>query len=260
MKYSFKISFLVLAVFIVFGCKSAKRIIESGEPSEKLSTKQIIKQHQKHEGDFKTLQARVKVEYTEVGKDNEHNHTISLRLEKDKKIWLSATLGVVRAMITPEKVQFYDKLNNQYFDGNYTLLSDILGIDLDFYQVQNLLLGQSMFQMKTNDYKSSVHEKSYMLHPKDQSALFELFLLLNPSHFKMNSTQIHQPNAKRFLQVDYKNYQDVDGKTVPENIEISAVENADEVNIKLEYKSVSLNSELRFPFNIPSGYKEIIIR
>ncbi|MBT8303257.1 MAG: DUF4292 domain-containing protein, partial [Bacteroidia bacterium] len=34
----------------------------------------------------------------------------------------------------------------------------------------------------------------------------------------------------------------------------------DETIIDMEYRSVSLNEELRFPFRIPSGYDEIIIK
>ena len=30
--------------------------------------------------------------------------------------------------------------------------------------------------------------------------------------------------------------------------------------IDLEYKSVSLNEELRFPYKIPSGYDEIVLK
>ncbi len=48
-------------------------------------------------------------------------------------IWLSAKLGLARMMITPESVRFYNKLDNEYFDGDYKLLSDFVGVDLDSY-------------------------------------------------------------------------------------------------------------------------------
>ena len=58
--------------------------------------------------------------------------TFNLRMEKDKVIWLSAALGMARIMITPEKVQYYSKLDNQYFDGDYALLSDFAGTLIKF--------------------------------------------------------------------------------------------------------------------------------
>ena len=62
---------------------------------------------------------------------------------------------------------------------------------------------------------------------------------------------------RRFLQVDYKSYQDVDKNVIPKEIKIIAVEDTDEALIDMEIKSVTLNGEVRFPFRIPSGYTEI---
>ena len=112
---------------------------------------------------------------------------------------MSAFYGVAKALITPNRVAFYDKWNNQYFDGDYTILSDLLGIELDFEKVQNLMLGESLFNLKKNNYKASTNEASYVLEPKRQNALLELFLLLNPAHFKMDSQQLFQPLKNVFF-------------------------------------------------------------
>jgi hypothetical protein len=223
-----------------------------------MSAKQIIKENQKQTANFKTLQAKVKIDYSEG--DNEKGVSVNLRIEKDKTIWLSAPLGVARAMITPEKVQYYNKWENEYFDGDYSLLSDLLGIELDFNKVQNLLLGETLFNMTNDTYSASNNEVSYVLQPENQKPIYEIFYLFNPGHFKLNSQQLSQSKEKRFLQVDYKAYQMVNKEIVPEVINIVAVEDNSEVKIDLEYKSVSLNEDIRFPFEIPSGYKEIRLK
>ncbi len=253
------IQILVLALlFFVVGCKTTKNVASTGEVNKKLSSKQIIKEHAKNETDFKTLQSRVKVEY--IQGEMEQSHSINLRMEKDKTIWLSATLGIVRAKITPEKVSFYNKLDNTYFDGDFSLISDLLGTDVDYEKIQNLLLGEALFDLESGNYKSNVHEKSYLLQPKRQSALMEIFLLLNPSHFKMGSQQIAQEFSNRFLQVDYKGYQEVDKQIIPEKVSVVALEGDYETVINMEFKSVSLDEDLRFPFRIPSGFEEIVIK
>ncbi len=249
--------FIFSLIGLTFGCNSAKSIIAKGELNTKLSSKQIIKEHEKQSSAFKTLQAKVKIEYIEGEKAQ--THTVNLRIEKDKTIWLSATLGLARVKITPEKVRFYDKINNQFFDGDYSLLSDLLGTELNFYKVQSLLLGDAIVNLKEGTYIASTSEKSYTLHPKNQNPLFDLFLFMNPSHFKVDELQLLQPSENRMLKVDYKAYQEVEKQVLPKNIKISAIENTDTITINLEYKSVSLNSDLRFPFKIPSGYKEIIL-
>lgn len=253
-----KVSSTLLLAIVLINCNSTKRVMESGVASDKLSAKQVIKQHLKQNTDFETLQAKVKIDITQNQK--EQGSTFNLRIQKDEVIWLSAKLGLARMMITPEKVRFYNKLDNEYFDGDYKLLSDVVGIDLNFMKVQNILLGQAIYDLKDETHLVSVNNNSYALQPKDQNALVELFYLINPSHFKMDSLQLFQQLKKRMLQVDYSSYQKVDKQIIPENIRIIAVEDTDEVAITMEFKSVSLNSEVRFPFNIPAGFTEIVIK
>ena len=90
--------------------------------------------------------------------------------------------------------------------------------------------------------------------------MFEVFFLINPSHFKLDSQQFSQYKESRFLEIDYLKYQEVNRQIVPENIKIIALEITDQMIIDLEYKSVSLNEELRFPYKIPSGYDEIVLK
>ena len=163
-------------------------------------------------------------------------------------------------MITPEKVRFYNKQDNEYFDGDYKLLSDFAGVELDFNKVQNVLLGQAIYDLKEQSHSVSVNGNSYALQPKNQNVLLELFYLINPAHFKMDSLQLFQQLKKRILQIDYKAYQEVDRQVLPKDIRIIAVEDSDEVSIVLEFKSITLNEEVRFPFKIPKGYKEIVIK
>ncbi len=253
-----KIALSAVFILLAFSCKSTKSVLDSGEASDKLSAKQVIKQHQKNDSDFKTMQARVKIELSQDGKDQ--GSTFSFRMEKDKVIWLSAPIGMARMMITPDKVRFYNKIDNEYFDGDYKLLSDVVGIDLDFMKVQNILLGQAIYDLKEEPHQVEVNGNSYVLQPKDQKVLLELFYLINPSHFKMDSLQMYQKFEKRMLQVDYSSYQEINKQILPQNIRIIAVEDKDEVTITMEFKSITLNEDVRFPFNIPSGYKEIVIK
>lgn len=258
-KASFFVKLLVIFILTVLSsCKSAKTVSSTGEIDSNLSVKQLIKSTQKQEANFKTLQSKLDLEYTEGKKSQSFN--LTLRIEKDKAIWISATLGLARALITPKKVQFYDKLNNQYFDGDYKILSEILGTELDFFQVQSLLLGESILNLNKDTYVLSSLNNSYSLSPKKQKALYNLMLLFNPSHFKMDGFIIAQPLENRQLNAQYKKYQNVKNQLFPEEIEILANQDNDQAVIKLEMKSVSLNEDLRFPFRIPKGVKEIVLQ
>ncbi|WP_281847404.1 DUF4292 domain-containing protein [Olleya namhaensis] len=252
-----RISFVILLIAVIFtGCKGVKTVVSNGEINTKLTAKQLIKNSTKAGVDFTTLLARLKIEVIQKGKSQ--NHTVSLKIEKDKKILITSTpVSIVRALITPTRVAFYNKWDNTYFDGDFAYLSDLLGTDLDFDKVQNMLLGQSLFDLNDDKYDLSANDKSYILQPKKQRELFELFLFVNPSHFKMDSQEISQPQEKRILHIDYLTYQEVDKKTIPEQTKILAIEDQEQLEINLELKSVKLNEKIRFPFTIPSGYKKI---
>lgn len=253
-----KICLLIILLSLSTSCKTSKAIVSEGPLDTNLSTKQIIKNNTKNSTNFKTLVARIKADYSK--KDDSKGTTISLRMEKDKIIWMSAPFSMAKVLITPDKVSFYNKLDNTFFEGDFDLLSKFVGTELDFSKVQNILLGEALYKLDKNSYVVSVHEGSYLLQPKDQQALFEIFYLLNPLHFKMDSQQFAQPNERRILEIDYKNYQEVNKQIIPKDIKIIAVDNFDETIIELEYKSVALNEDIRFPFKIPSGFKKIEIQ
>ncbi len=254
----FKYLLIVSIVIVLTSCRSAKSLTTAATIKENTSAKQIIRENQRQMADFKTLQAKVKIDYTEG--DKSQGFTLSLRMEKDKAIWLNASFNVIRIMITPEKVSYYNKLENEYFDGDYSLLSDLLGIELNFDKVQNILMGETLFDLSKGTYLASNNGVSYILQPENQDALFEILYLFNPGYYKLDSQQLAQAKEKRFLQVDYKVYQTVGKVIIPEVVNIVAVEDNSEIKIDLEYKSVSLNDDVRFPFEIPSGYKEIELK
>lgn len=248
------ISILCIGLLLfVFACKPAK-VSGDGLLNTKISTKQVIKNSNKSKSKFKTLSGRIKIELQEENKSQ--SYSLSMRMEKDKTIWMSK-LGIVKAIITPNRVAFYNKLDNTYFDGDFAFLSDFLGTELDFYKVQNLLLGEPLFELNEKAYEASVYEKSYLLAPKKQRELFELFLLFNPSHFKMDSQQITQDKEGRHLEVNYKTYQNIEDEVLPETINVNALEQGESLIINLGLKNIELNKKMNFPFKIPSGFTAI---
>ena len=258
MKQLNNFTYSIVFSLIFFGCKSTK-IVQSTETLDpKMSVKQIVKNHNKFQSKFKTLQGRLKVEY--IQGDRSEVHTLTLRMENDKTIWINAFLNMVRVKITPEGVRFYNKLDNTYFDGDYALISEFLGADLQFENLQNLLLGEAIFNLKSKEFKKVTHPNSYMLTPKKSNTLFELLYLINPTYFKLDAQQLSQTLEQNVLKIQYRSYQKVGGLVLPENMAITANNTNERTSLNLNIKSVSLDQPLRFPFNIPKGFKAIELK
>ncbi len=247
--------YTLLAV-LIFSCKGAK-VVTDGSIDERMSAKSIIKAHYDNKTNFKTLRGKLKIDYTNG--DEAQSFAVSLRMEKDKGIWISAPFGIVKAYITPDRVSFYNKLENEYFDGNFSYLSQLLGTEVDFNSVQNLLLGEAIFDLKEDKYIITTIDNNYKLTPKTARELFKVLFQIEPNNFKMATQQVSQPEKGRLLQIDYNNYQNVGPTVWPNKILISAVDGATENAITLEYRNLELNQKLNFPYNIPNGYKEIVL-
>lgn len=252
-----KTIYILFTSALLISCKA--KIIE-GSTAIAMSSKSIIKNHYENEFDKKTINARMKAVYED--QNNLQNITIKLRLEKDSVIWMSGTmLGIplAKIMITPTKVLFYEKLNKTYFEGDFALLSDFLGTDVDFKIIQNLLIGQTILYLKEQKYSAKVQGDTYMLVPKKQEKLFDILFWINPVNFKVNKQEVRQPDVQKRLTVDYTEYQKIKDEVFPRLINITAVDKTDRTFIDIEYKSVEFDKKLNFPFKIPQGYQEIYL-
>lgn len=255
-----KIILILLSAFVIVGCRGSKAVIGNASANESLSAATIIAAHEAATPKFNTLASRVQVVYQDEKK--EQSITVSLRMEKDKTIWIKASLigiTLAKAIITPERVSYYETISNSYFDGDFALLSEWLGTELDFDKTQAILLGQSIFSLNKNGYKSIVTNNKYELEPKQQPINFIHSLLLNPDNFKVNSGTLSQPRDQRELSLRYGPYQDLNGSKFPSEIFIRSMEAGSKTNIDVRYKKIDLDISLSFNFKIPDGYEEIVL-
>lgn len=253
-KNHFIYTVFICCLLLITSCKSVKTV-KSNTSNLNLSVKELIEKNTALTPNFKTLQSKFKVTYNDEKK--QQSHTLNLKFKKDEIIWINATLSIIRTKITPTGIAFYNKLDRTYFEGDFNYLSEVLGVDLNFEKLQNLLLGEAIFSLKSDNYKVFPHQNQYALQPKKQRELLELFYIINPDTYKISSQQLSQAKTKKHLQIDYISYQEVNNEKIPEVIKILALKGNEQKTIQLEMKSVTLNTALRYPFNIPSGFKKI---
>lgn len=252
------IYFLAIVVFII-SCKS--NITTTSESVKIMSANRVIKNHYINDFNKETIIARMKVKY--IGKSNLPGVTASLRVKKDETIWISISkLGfpIGKALITKNKVSYYEKINRTYFEGDFKLLSNWLGTDLDFEKVQNLLLGQAILNLKDDKYDIALQENNYLLKPKKANDLFVILFMINPLNFKINKQQVQESDNGKTLSIEYKEYEKIDNEVFPKNILINALDGRYTTSVDVDYRSVEFNKTVRFPFTIPKGYKEIVLK
>ena len=166
---------------------------------------------------------------------------------------------MAKIFITPSSVSYYEKIEKTYFKGDFTLLSDFLGTEVDFQMIQNLLLGQAIESLKERKFHSEISEESYKLEPNHQQLLYNILFWVNPKNFKMAKQEISQPSEQKKLTINYPDYQVISDIDFPKKINITAVNKKDTVFMDLEYRTVEFDRKTRFPFSIPKGFEQIIL-
>ncbi len=255
MKNYFKV--IVLIGLLSVSCKTTKPTTKAANVKAS-STKKIINKHYKAFFNENTVYAKIKAKY----KDDKTSVALSikLRMEKDRVIWMSATklgIPIAKIMITPTKVRYYEKIKKTYFEGDFSLLSNFLGTDLTFTEVQNLLLGQAVLNLKKGKYKSGLKNDLYFLTPKEASSLYTILFLINPENYKLKKQEIQRLDNNQKLSVTYLSYKNIEETYFPKNMILKVIDSKKTTTLHLDFKLVFFNKELTFPFTIPRGYKEI---
>ena len=250
---------IISAFLIVFliGCKP-KQTVATAAANENTEVSKVINGHYKNQHDFKTLNIRANAKYED--EKQSHSMNADIRIKKDEIIWINIKfLGIpmAKAMITPTKVSYYEKINNTYFEGDFSMLSNWLGTDLDFSKVQNLFLGKAIDDLTKDKWVSEVVEKMFKLSLPNSSDIAKEFYFEGANYLLKKET-ITQASQNRNLEIRYPSYKEEKGMFLPNEINIKAEQN-NKVTIDIEYKNTTFNENLSYPYSVPSGYTAVEI-
>lgn len=258
---------LFLLIILSYSCKSKKGMVDMppasvSEEADKSVTEssktfeaaylKIVDGHYAINKDFKTLQINGELEANVLPM----SLNADIRIERGRQILITLKkLGITgaRLLITPDRVSYYETVNNTYYDGDFEFLSTFLGTKLDYEKVENLLIGNALFNLKEKQLSYKVENKLYKL--EDDKPNFEMIYLLN-GLMQLKQMNISQKNSTNKLVIDYSGYQKVDGIELPKDILIKAIQKGDN-NFKVSYNRITVNPALSFPYRIPENYKSI---
>lgn len=246
--------------FAAVSCGSKKGVTDKAVLKNATSNK-VIKHYHRTEPHFETINAGLRGSFDDgYGAES---ISVSLRMQKDEVIWISAKFAglipMAKLLVTPDRVQFYEKVNRQYFDGDFSLLSKWLGTEIDFEKLQNLLLGKSIYDVEKGNYELTELDKGYLLVGSDDTDLSKS-LLIDKTTFRLLSQQMVSLKGNREIAVFYPTYTRRNYFFFPEKIDIIVHKKEDNTEINIDFRSFEINQPVKFPFDMPTGYKEIQIK
>jgi len=252
------ISICIILIFLIGSCKPKQLVVAEQAAKEDNKSIEVIQKHYTNKLNFQTASIRTSASYEDAKQSLSIN--ADLRIKKDEIIWINLKfLGfpAAKAFITPTRVSYYEKINNTYFDGDYSTLSKWLGTDLDFKKVQNLLLGRPIDNLTKEVFLMQIVDNLFQLKNKNTAQTQKTFSF-ESGNFLLKKQVVSQPVNQRSVTVTYPAYQNIETTFLPTGIQIEAIQK-DAVKIDLEYKKITFNENLTYPYEVPNGYKQIII-
>jgi hypothetical protein len=221
---------------------------------------------------FRARTFSAKADVTTRQGENTLSFNINMRVKSDSIIWISITpllgIEVARVMVTPDSVKFIDRINKKYSVTDLEFFNRLFDINVDFDIIQGIITG-NLFAYKKNKFNSVYTEEGqYILSTLSKRKLKRSLEDIDPSkpvvqdvwvsdsNYRISRLSVEDRKLNKSLTVSYRDHQPTDGGLFPYK-STTEVKTEKELIIEIEYKKVTLNGELEFPFSIPDSYESI---
>ncbi len=212
---------------------------------------------QKHHIDYKTFNAKIKVEY-EDSKGKQPDITAVVRIVKDSAIWVSLTatflnFEVYRMLITKDSVVLMNIREKEVQYRSLDYLQEVTEIPFDYKTIQDLLIGNPIFLDTSIVYYKKADSKILV---STVGEFFKNLLTLSADnnillHSKLDDVDVNRNRTADITYDDFDNKTGVDFSTYRE----ITVSEKNKLDIRLNYKQYEFNKDFSISFKVPKNYK-----
>ena len=282
--------FLVLFLSVVTWLTSCRTAREASRAELKsISTGRLLKKIEQNALDYEYLTIRrINVQY--VDGDAKTSFRASLKASRDDKILLSISklsFPVSRVLLTPDSVKYVNYMDKNYFVDDYSYLSDLLNIDLDFKSIQSIISNNAFSyrnDAKEKDFRTFdsftesgryvlQSEKPRKIHRMEKKgklkkierrlnrlgddALIIQKMFFNPQTFALTKLIINDKTNNRKMELDFDDFEKVKKTAYPASIEMSFNSPKNKVALKTKMNGFSTDKIETFNFRIPEKYNQL---
>lgn len=201
-----------------------------------------------------TFSAKAKMHY-ESG-DKSIDFVANIRMRKDSIIWVSVSVAglvqVARAIITPDSFKAVLYTEKEAYMGPISKANSILPEGVDFYSLQNLILGNPILnQFNTTNVVDA---------PPSWIFRFEQANYIEQAQFdKTDSTLrsdqlITQGVGRKSLTQVLSDIQLFGALKLATQRKLTILNDSTAMMVDMNYSNVSIDNEMSYPFSIPQNY------
>jgi len=251
---------VILLLTTITACKTKRAIVKAPDvviaPVADNKRAENLRLLKEKDVPFNTLTMKGKVNLDMDG--NTNNVTVTIRMKRDEKIWVSITaiagIEVARALITPDSVLARNNLQSLATKKPFSYLNTFTSKQVTFKMLQSILSGNTISDFMTDktviDLVGGVFtmsgNKSYL----NYRTTFNTLL-------KTSKIDMLDAKAGQSLTVVYSDYQQLTDVLIPSVMKISALSGRKKTNIAFDFSKIERNVPLDFPFTVPNRFEVI---
>lgn len=201
-----------------------------------------------------TFSTKAKMHYE--GGDKSIDFVANIRMKKDSIIWVSVTVAgivqVARAIITPDSFKAILYTEKEAFTGPIEKVNNILPAGLDFYALQNVLLGNPALR---NARTTSVANTTPNWVVRSETDNYIEQLLFDQSDSTLRSSQlVANGNANKSVSHLLSNFGLFNNLKIATDRRLTILNDSSSMVVELNYSNIAIDNELTYPFSIPQNY------
>lgn len=260
---------IVISVLVVSGyaCKTIAPVIAE---REYYTGKEIYEKLNLNDADVETYSAgRLNLTINDAGENM--NIRGAVRIHKDSAIMVSfnaiAGIEAARMLLTMDTIKFIDRINNMYFIGDYNDSQKLFPVKLDFYLIQNMILGSAyrlfndleILEQEGTRYlldnnRMAVNYSGFIL-PSEHGKIYEDSLrIILDNEFRIRDLEMYSENNDIYTRLKFNSFADAGGFFFPDDIDIHYLSGNMPFHANMRLSRIEINRKLNFPFTIPSRY------
>ncbi len=273
----FKIIVTIFCIVILAACTTTKKVTGIQEAINKKDTSQtivitetpkvdsativrgIMAKVGKSKIDFKTFNAKIKIDYESANKSDKYTGYLSMM--KDSIIfikikgsaWGISALGL-QVKITKDSVVLDFVLEKYIQKRSIDFLQESTQIPFDFYTLQDMLIGNPVF-LDSNIVSYREGNSSLLVFMIGD--VFKHLITLSNDDFSILHSKLDDVDIMRNRTCDISlgNYQNLGPYRFAAFRNIVVTEKS-KLNIYLDFKEYTLNEPLKYTFEVPKNYKQ----
>ncbi|RZK49459.1 MAG: DUF4292 domain-containing protein [Pedobacter sp.] len=251
----------IISVALLNSCKPKQLITPSVPPAPveapkvdtKVNTLNLLKSKDLV---YSTISLRAKANLDVDGAEN--NVTMQMRIQKDKKIWVSITaiagIEVARALITSDSIFVRNNLERSYLKKPLSFINKYTNPNVNFTWVQALLTGNTIPELMSTNATVDLDGGVWLIKGAKERLLYQhTFNTL----LKISESTLNDAVATQALKVNYGSYAKVGDGAFPMTLQLNTISGNKKINLDLNFTKVDINTDLEFPFSIPKNYSQI---